>query len=200
MIEYLRGKLVAAVPGKVILEVGGVGLHIETPASQGEMGQLVGREISLFTRLVLKEDEACLYGFRSVDERNLFNLVTSLSGFGPRVALGLLGVFSAPQFYVAVLEENITLLCQAPGVGRKVAQRLVLELKEKLPRVIAPEALGLDGLSGGEVSSRGEAIEALCALGYSRAEAAAAVNRITGRPDDLPREELLTLALKSMGG
>jgi Holliday junction DNA helicase RuvA len=200
MIEYLRGKLVEAVPGKVILEVGGVGLQIETPAAPGEMGPLIGREISLYTRLVLKEDEACLYGFRSVEERNLFNLVTNLSGFGPRLALGLLGVFSAPQFYVAVLEENIPLLCQAPGVGRKVAQRLVLELKEKLPRVIEPATLSLDGAAGGAVSSRGEVIEALCALGYSRAEAAAAVNRVTGQPDALTKEEILTLALKSMAG
>jgi holliday junction DNA helicase RuvA len=200
VIEYLRGKLIAACPGKVILEVGGVGLQIETAVAPGELEPLVGREITLYTRLLLKEDEACLYGFRNAEERNLFNLVTNLSGFGPRLALGLLAIFSVPQFYIAVLEENIVLLCQAPGVGRKVAQRLVLELKEKLPRVIAPGVLEPGGAAAGDAASREEAVEALCALGYSRAEAAAAVRRVAGEAGSLTREEILKQALKSMTG
>ena len=200
MIDYLKGKLIAVSPGKVILEVGGVGLHIETPVSAGELERLIGQEVALYTRLVLKENEACLYGFRGAEERNLFNLVLGISGIGPRLALSLLSVFAAPEFYVAVLEEDITMLCRTPGIGRKVAQRLVLELKEKLPRLISLEEIELTVALPVGASPRAEIIEALCALGYSRAEASAAVNRVAGRQEGLSREDLLKLALKSISG
>lgn len=193
MIEYLKGKLVAVTAGKAVLETGGVALALETPVVPAEMEPLLGQEIVLFTRLLLKEDQVCLYGFRSAEERNLFNLVMSVSGFGPRLALSLLGIFSAPEFYLAVLEENIDVLCRAPGVGRKAAGRLVLELKEKLPKVISPEVI-----SRGGAAPRSEIVDALCALGYSRAEAAAAVQRVAGRLDGMTREEILKEALKSM--
>lgn len=200
MIDYLNGKLVAAEPGRVILEVGGVGLHLETPLSLGEdLSSSIGRELVLYTRLVLREDEASLYGFHSAEERNLFNLVLGVSGFGPRLALSLLGVFSASQFFVAVLEENITLLCRAPGVGRKVAQRLVLELKEKLPRaMVSGGSDDIAGVAGGDMTPKAEVIEALCALGYTREEASLAVTRAAPGKDSPGREELLRLALKNM--
>lgn len=202
MIDYLRGCLAAALPGRVILEVGGVGLSIETTASMmGDLFLQVGEEVTLYTRLVLKEDEACLYGFRSTAERNLFNLVTGVSGFGPRLALALLGSFSTSQFYRAVLEENIALLCQAPGVGRKGAQRLVLELKDKLPKVMELEAVEINAGPSRTVSAKDEIVEALCALGYSQVEALTAVRRVsTDDQHELSREELLKQALQSIAG
>ncbi|MEW5784809.1 MAG: Holliday junction branch migration protein RuvA [Bacillota bacterium] len=196
MIDYLRGRLVAVRPGRVVLEVGGVGLHIETPPSMEALQQQIGQEAVFYTRLVLREEEANLYGFRSADERNLFNLVLGVSGFGPRLALALLGVLSAAQFCAAIMEENFTLLCQAPGVGRKVAQRLVLELKEKLPRTIALDTIEI--LPADKLSPRDDVIEALCGLGYSRLEASTAVNRIMREAPEAQREELLKLALKGM--
>lgn len=202
MIDYLRGKLVDAAPGRVVLEVGGVGLHVQTPVTLGEgLSSSLGSELLLYTRLLLREDEASMYGFGSAEERNLFNLVLGVSGFGPRLALSLLGVFSASQFFIAVLDENITMLCRAPGVGRKVAQRLVLELKEKLPRVMVSGDTGLTGSAPDDASPKDEVIEALCSLGYTREEASLAVSRAAASRGDIPgREELLRLALKTMDG
>lgn len=202
MIDYLRGRLAAVLPGRVTLEVGGAGLSIETPASSmGDFLLDVGQDVTLYTRLVLKEDEACLYGFRSTGERNLFNLVTGVAGFGPRLALALLGSFTTSQFYMALLEENIALLCQAPGVGRKGAMRLILELKEKLPKVMEQEAVEIAVGPSGTVSAKDEIVEALCALGYSRVEAVTAVRRVSADDQqELSREELLKQALKCIAG
>lgn len=198
MIEYLRGRVVAASPGKVILEVGGVGLQITVPLSAGWSGEDAGEEVTVYTRLLLKEDEAVLYGFSDPLERNLFNLIIGIAGFGPRLALSLLSVFPPSRLYLAVLEENIASLCRAPGVGRKVAQRLVLELKEKLPGLMSPEAADFVPAGGG---AEAEVAEALCALGYSRSEALAAVSRVDpDRQAGLTREELLKEALQSMAG
>jgi holliday junction DNA helicase RuvA len=202
LIDYLRGRLAAVLPGRITLEVGGTGLSIETPASaMGEFTRQVGQEITLYTRLVIREDEICLYGFRSPGERSLFNLVTGVAGFGPRLALALLGSFSTSQFCMAVLEENIALLCQAPGVGRKGAQRLVLELKEKLPKVMELEAVEVSTAPAGTLSPADEIVEALCTLGYSRVEAVTAVRRVSAdEQQELSREELLKQALKSIAG
>lgn len=200
MIEYLRGRLAAVTPpGRVVIEVAGVGLGVETPASSwGSLSGQVGREITLYTKLILKEDGVSLYGFSNRAELNLFNLITGVSGFGPRLALALLGSFTPSQLCLALIDENIPLLCQAPGVGRKGAQRLVLELKEKLSGVMEMETAELSNLNyTGAISLRDEITEALCALGYSRMEAAAAVKSVSAKQEDLSREDFLKLALKS---
>jgi holliday junction DNA helicase RuvA len=198
MIDYLKGCLISAVPGKAIVDVGGVGLALEMPPAADDLSPRIGEEILIYTRLLVKDDELILYGFRAAEERKLFNLVLSVSGFGPRLALSLLSIFTVSQLYVAVLEENIAQLCRAPGVGKKAAQRLILELKEKLPKVISAEEL-----AGGPLVSSGSSMidditEALCALGYSPGEAAVAVSRVVEENKDASREELLKLALKNM--
>ncbi len=198
MIDYLRGKLVTAGPDMVIMEVGGVGLQVIVPSCPGFARETAGGEITLYTRLFLREAEAILYGFRSPLERNLFNLVIGISGFGPRLGLALLSVFTPPQLYLAVLGEDIASLRRAPGVGHKTAQRLVLELKGKMPALMGPEA-AIVATAGGAIGT--EVVEALHALGYSRPEALSAVNRIEpGDRDGLTREELLKMALQGMAG
>ncbi|HSW36166.1 MAG TPA: Holliday junction branch migration protein RuvA [Candidatus Limnocylindrales bacterium] len=198
MIDYLKGRLVETTLGKAVIELGGVGIAILVPPATDDLHKLIGQEIALFTRLLIKEEDIFIYGFRTAEERKLFNLVLGVSGFGPRLALSLLGIFSVSQLYLAVLEENIPTLCRAHGVGRKAAQRLVLELKEKLPKVISAEELSLypTARTGSSVSE--DIIEALCALGYSRHEAAAAVSKAAGHEQELSHEELLKHALKSM--
>jgi len=119
VIEYLRGKLVAVFAGEAILEVGSMGLSLEIPASPEGLEQLVGTEVLFYTRLLFREDDLRLIGFRTAEERNLFNLITGVSGFGPRLGLSLLGTLTVPQLCAAVLEENIPVLCQAPGVGKR---------------------------------------------------------------------------------
>jgi holliday junction DNA helicase RuvA len=200
MLDYLKGQLVAASLGKAIIEIGGIGITLEMPPEENSLNAQVGQEITLYTRLLIKEDSMLLYGFKAAEERKLFNLILSVSGFGPRLALSLLSIFTVSQLYVAVLEENVTQLCRAHGVGRKAAQRLILELKEKLPKVISTEDLMAGQFSPAGTSALDDIVEALCALGYSPAEAATAVSKAADQHQDATREELLKLALKSMAG
>jgi len=200
VIEYLKGRLVAAGPGKAILEIGGVGLVLDMPPAENDLSGSIGQEVTLYTRLLVKEEEVYLYGFKTAEERKLFNLVLSVSGFGPRLALSLLGLFSVSQLYVAVLEENIAQLTRAHGVGRKAAQRLILELKEKLPKAITASELAGDPVNSSSSSVFNDITEALITLGYSGGEAAAAVSKVVEENDNASREELLKLALKKMAG
>ncbi len=198
MIDFVKGHLVSALAGKAVVDVGGVGLALEMPPAADDLSSRIGDEVTIYTRLLIKDDEIIIYGFRAAEERKLFNLVLSVSGFGPRLALSLLSIFTVSQLYIAVLEENVAQLCRAPGVGKKAAQRLILELKEKLPKVISAEEL-----TGGPLISSGSSMiddisEALCALGYSPGEAAVAVSRVAEENKDASREELLKLALKTM--
>lgn len=197
MIEYLRGKLVAFSSGQAILEVGSVGLSLEVPEAAGGLERMVGSEVLFYTRLIYREDDLRLIGFLNAAERDLFKLVTAVSGFGPRLGLALLGSLTVPQLCAAILEEDSDTLCQAPGVGKKMAQRLILELKEKVSRLYTPAQLALVG----QESPRSEIIEALRGLGYSRAEATAAVKKVTaGGEGALAGEELLKRALNLLAG
>ena len=192
MIEYLRGKLVAVLPGRAVLEIGAVGLSLETPEQSGELEQLIGTEVLFYTRLLLRDDDLRVIGFRAAEERDLFNLITGVSGFGPRLALSLLGSLTVAQICTAVLEEDLKTLCQAPGVGQKMGQRLIFELKEKVSRLYTAELPFPAALD----SPRLESIEALRSLGYSNSEAAAAVNKaMAAGGDALSGEELLKKAL-----
>lgn len=197
MIEYLRGKLVAVLPGRAVLEIGAVGLSLETPEQSGELEQLIGTEVLFYTRLLLRDDDLRVIGFRAAEERDLFNLITGVSGFGPRLALSLLGSLTVAQICTAVLEEDLKTLCQAPGVGQKMGQRLIFELKEKVSRLYTAELpfpVTLD-------SPRLESIEALRSLGYSNSEAAAAVNKaMAAGGGALSGEELLKKALNLLAG
>lgn len=198
MIEFLKGRLASATPGNAVLEIGNVGIALQMPSAEDYLSSLVGQEITLYTRLLIKEDEVYIFGFRAAEERKLFNLILSVSGFGPRLALSLLGIFTVSQFYVAVLEENIPQLCRAHGVGRKAAQRLVLEIKEKLPKVISTEDLAVGPVMQAGSSIYEDLTAALNALGYSSAEAAAAVSKAIEHNKELSREDLLKLVLKGM--
>lgn len=201
MIDYLTGRLISAAPGKAVLEIGGVGFSIETPPSgSSELQASVGREVTLFTRVMVREDEIYIYGFQAAEERKLFNLMLTVSGYGPRLALSLLAIFSVSELYIAVLDENIAQLCRAHGVGRKAAQRLIFELKEKLPKAMSAEEVSAGSISRTGISIADDIAEALCALGYSGTEAAEAVHKVVGHNKNASREELLKLALKSMAG
>jgi holliday junction DNA helicase RuvA len=198
MIDYVKGSLVDLAPGKAIIDINGVGICLEMPFTDDDFNKLIGREVTLYTRLLIKDEAIIIYGFRAVEERKLFNLIISVSGFGPRLALSLLGVLTVSQLYLAVLEENIALLTRAHGVGRKAAQRLVLELKEKLPKVISGEDLLAGPVLGSGNSVTADITEALCALGYSPVETNAAVVKALENNDHASPEELLKLVLKDM--
>jgi len=195
LIDFIKGTLQESGAGWVVVENHGIGYRLEVPGNLTGSGWQEGKEVLLYSRLVLKEDGLYLYGFGSSEERNLFNLVLGVSGFGPRLALSVLSKFTVSQFYVSVLEENVKSLSRIPGVGKKTAQRLILELKEKLPSSFSGEEAEIP--VSAEKTNEKETIEALSALGFSLEEAASAVKQAGAQSDNHEEPEgLLKAALK----
>ncbi len=199
MIDFIKGKLIENGSGWIIIENMGTGFRVEVPMSLSVQGWQEGEEIKIFTRLVVKEDGLYLYGFAGAEERNLFNLITGISGIGPRIALSILGMISVSKFYIAIIEEDIKTLCSIPGIGRKSAQRLVLELKEKLPAMLPEAGKETSTIPAANFSNhKEEAIHALYSLGYSRVEATSIIENILLEKKGATTEELVKDALKKI--
>ena len=195
MIAYLRGRLSGLMPDLAVVDVGGVGYAVHVPSRFSSEAPPLGSEITLHTVLVHREDAMLLYGFASVDQRELFTMLTSVSGIGAKIALSLLGTFSSAQIVTAVLTGAPKLLAQAPGVGLKTAQRLIIELKEKLSRWRPDlDAAGDDAPPLPTSPATDEAALALQALGYGGDEVAAALRQAGG--GDQPVEVVIRQALE----
>ena len=191
MIVSVKGKLEAVGADWVHVEVGGVTLQISVPASDiSDLGPL-GGQVRLFTNLRVRDEQPVMYGFTTMAALELFIMLTGVSGVGPRLALALLSSQSATGLQGAISQGNVESLSSAPGVGRRTAGRIVLELKNKLADGL-PEAAPMPGSQDAEI------VEALMALGYSTSEARQAVNRLTDS-SDLPLEEKIRLALQNFG-
>jgi holliday junction DNA helicase RuvA len=193
MIASIHGTLEARRAGQAIVRVGGFSLRIFAPAlTLSKLGE-VGSEVTLYTHFQVREDGMALYGFAAESERDAFEQLITVTGVGPKVAIALLSTMDAQTLYKAVADEDLQRLSLAPGVGKKVASRLVLELKGKLPSSVSVGGAG--GASGGG-GLQAEVLEALIGLGYSTAEAQAALRKI---PQDQPMtlEEQVTFALRS---
>lgn len=191
MIVSVKGKLEAVGADWVHVEVGGVTLQISVPASDiSDLGPL-GGQVRLFTNLRVRDEQPVMYGFTTMAALELFIMLTGVSGVGPRLALALLSSQSAAGLQGAISQGNVESLSSAPGVGRRTAGRIVLELKNKLADGL-PEAAPMPGSQDAEV------VEALMALGYSTSEARQAVNRLADA-GDLPLEEQIRLALQNFG-
>jgi len=191
MIATLEGVLQHRGNDSVIVNVGGIGLQVY--ASSSTLNQLgtTGSRVFLYTHLHLREDNAALYGFVSGEELALFRNLVSVSGIGPRVALGLLSALSPEQLVMAIASENTDLISQVPGIGKKTAGRLVVELRSKLEKEWREVASPL-APEGADV------IAALTGLGYSLAEATRAVSKLSGA-EELSLEEKVKLALQQTG-
>ena len=191
MIVSVKGKLEAVGADWVHVEVGGVTLQISVPASDiSGLGPL-GGQVRLFTNLRVRDEQPVMYGFTTLAALELFIMLTGVSGVGPRLALALLSSQSASGLQGAISQGNIESLSSAPGVGRRTAGRIVLELKNKLADGL-PEAAPMPGSQDAEI------VDALMALGYSTSEARQAVARLSDT-GDLPLEEKIRLALQNFG-
>ena len=191
MIVSVKGKLEAVGADWVHVEVGGVTLQISVPASNiSHLGPL-GGSVQLFTNLRIRDEQPVMYGFPTMAALELFIMLTGVSGVGPRLALALLSSQSTANLQGAISQGNVESLSSAPGVGRRTAGRIVLELKNKLADGL-PEAAPMPGSQDAEV------VEALMALGYSTSEARQAVNRLTDA-GDIPLEERIRMALQNFG-
>ena len=193
MIAGLNGKLEALGNDGAIIGVGGVSFQVYMPTSTLSALGSIGDEVKLHTHFHLKEDGATLYGFASADELRLFQTLISVSGLGPRLALAMLSAMNVEQMTMAIATGSIDLLTHVPGIGKKVASRIVLELKDKIGAtwITAPAAQ--------IVQDNADVLSALTSLGYSVSEASRAV--VTLPPSsDLSLEERIKLALQYFGG
>ncbi len=199
MISFIKGTVESVSESHVIIELNGLGW---TAAVSGQTVQQLaarkGDEVKLLTYLQVKEDGLTLFGFMTQEERAIFLRLMTVTGVGPRAALSLLGVLTPEQIILAVITGDQTTLSRAPGVGKKLAGRLALELKDKLRGESVPEDLGLASQAGAasNFGPKQDAIDALTSLGYSRGEAARSVMEVY--VPDMDAEQTIKLALKKL--
>jgi holliday junction DNA helicase RuvA len=189
MIGFLRGSLIAKRPPSLTLDVGGVGYELEAPMSTFYRLPDLGSPLSLVTHLVVREDAHVLFGFFTEAERTLFRTLLKISSVGPRTALGVLSGMSVEGFYQCIREKDLASLMKIPGVGQKTADRLLLEMKDRLPESIGTDASALPARSKAE----GEAHGALLALGYKPGEV---LRMLKDLDSVLSTEEMIREALR----
>jgi Holliday junction DNA helicase RuvA len=195
LISYIKGKVIEKGPDHMVVLIGGFGLEVRAPAGTIEKAPAAGSEVALHTYLHVRDDALQLYGFDAPRGRDLFVKLMSVSGFGASKALAVLSIFSPEVFEEVVQSEDADRLTVIPGVGKKGAQRLLLEMKDKVEPG-PPEAAGVPE---GARQAFAEATEALLQLGYTRAEAYEALRKFPAGAE-AKVEEMLQFALKSIGG
>jgi Holliday junction DNA helicase RuvA len=191
MIGAVRGRIASKTPPQLTVDVGGLGYELEAPMSTFFHLPPVGAEVSLLTHLVVREDAHVLYGFGTEEERRLFRSLIKVSGVGPRIALALLSGMSVAAFTRCVQSEDVAVLTRVPGVGRKTAERLIVEMRDRLSPPAPPA--GTAASPAGD-SPEGEAFGALVALGYRPAEATRLLKAV--EPGTYTTEELIRRALQ----
>ena len=196
MIGSVRGRIASKTPPQLMVDVGGIGYELEAPMSTFFHLPAVGEEVSLLTHLVVREDAHVLYGFATESERRLFRSLIKVSGVGPKIALALLSGISVEAFSRCVVNEDITALTKVPGIGRKTAERLVVEMRDRLKDSEAPAGLGVVPIAA-SASPESEAYGALIALGYRPAEATRLLK--AAGPGTHSTEELIRRALQGAG-
>lgn len=191
MIAGLRGRILARGENYLILEVGGVGFQVYTPTTL--LTQLAGSggEVRLYTHLHVRENELTLYGFASEDELALFNLLLGVNGVGPKSALAILSALPADAFRAAVVAGDVALLQRTPGIGKKTAERIILDLRDK----VAKE--GITSLLAA-LPAEPEVVAALTSLGYTLLEVRGALAQLP--QEEMAVEEKVMLALRYLGG
>ena len=194
MIGSLRGTLAGKHAPHIVLECNGVGYEIETPMSTFLDLPGIGADLFLQTHLLVREDAQILYGFATIEERELFRTLLKVNRVGAKMALGVLSAMTASDFRRCVEYEDAAMLAKVPGIGKKTAERLIMEMRDKVENVGAPSLPG--GKVAAESSPRTEAVDALVALGYKPNE----VNKLLGKLDidNLPAEGIIRLALKQV--
>lgn len=199
MISYIKGILEDMSPGMVVVDNHGIGYQMMVPM-RGESFPKIGQEIKIYTHMHVREDDVSLFGFLSKEEKEAFELLIRVNGIGPKVGLSVLSTLSVYELKMAVISEDVKTISKTPGLGPKGAKKLILELKDKL----SFEELEEDGVGAEIFDTSADSsdsvmitIEGLVSLGYSKSEAAIAVNKVEDAKDLTP-EELLKKALKNI--
>lgn len=199
MIEHLTGTVIEKTPTSAVLSAGGVGYGVLIPLATFEKLPAVGEQASLYTWLAVREDALTLYGFATREEREVFLLLTSVTGVGPKIGLGMLSGGGVDQVRTAIARGDIGLLVKVPGVGRKLAERLVLELRDKIQSAGTMGSISADA-SGPAVAVREETLAALLALGYNRQGAERAIRGALKENPDAEKnvESLIKASLRAL--
>ena len=200
MISYIRGELAAVEPQKAVVDVGGVGYGVYMSQQALSLLPQPGNEVKLYTYLNVKEDAMQLFGFLTKDDLEIFKLVIGVSGIGPKGGLNILSCMSPDELRFAIMSGDAKAISAAPGIGKKTAEKLILELRDKVDIADVLENAAHGGssedlsASEGESGMQAEAVQALVALGYGNAESLRAVRKTS--PDCQTVEDILKEALK----
>jgi len=197
MFDYLRGNIADIDINRVVVDTAGIGFSVNTTANT--LGSLkLNQTAKLFIREVIREDTFDLYGFSSAKERNCFDMLTSVSGIGPKAAVSILSVNTPEMLAMAVVNNDLSSLTSAQGIGKKIAQRVILELKDKISKEIGSEIteLPVSNVPAGK-NAVSDAVLALGVLGYSTAEIMSVIR--ANNVDGMTTEQIIKLVLKNMG-
>lgn len=201
MLSYVRGELVAIEEDKVIIDVSGVGFGVFMPAQSMNYLPMIGEEIRLHTYMNVREDAIQLYGFLTRDDLKVFKLLIGVSGIGPKGGLSILSQMSPDDLRFAVMANDAKTIAKAQGIGKKTAEKLIIELKDKLDIEDVLNKNGDDSnvvvSSNGSSEVQAEAVQALVALGYGSTDATKAVKKVS-IDEETTVEDLLKLALKNI--
>jgi holliday junction DNA helicase RuvA len=198
MLSYLKGVLSEKKPTELVIDINGIGFSVFIPVSSFDRVGEVGSEVKILTYLHVREDALILFGFATPQERELFEMLISVSGIGPRTAIGILSSISVEEFRNYIVNRNHPALTTINGIGKKTAERLVLELFDKISKSKITVQTGLPVESNYEIKTH--AVQALCSLGFSRSIAEKSVtSAILDTKDSVSVEELIKKALKMTG-
>ena len=197
MIAWLEGQLLEKQAPTILLNVNGVGYELEAPMTTFYELPEVKQTCALFVHMVVREDAQLLFGFITRQQRELFRSLIKVNGVGPKVALAILSTLSAQELLQCMANEDFKQLTQVPGIGMKTAQRLVVEMKDRLEKEFGEVALEARANASSSANDRDDAIAALVSLGYRQTDAGRIVKSL---PNDLSSEELIRQALRTLSG
>jgi len=200
MLALVRGIVRFKIPFTLVLDANGIGYEILCTQSAFEKAPTIGNEYELHTRLIVREDSMTLFGFSTIQERALFDQVIAVSGIGPKTGLAILSSIGTDDLREAIRTSDVLLLTHIPGIGKKTAERLIVELRDKLVKEEFIQFAAVPG-GGAEGNLRNDAIQALIALGYARAVAEKAIQSVLRTDPEAGRElqSLIRAALKQTG-
>lgn len=198
MIAYVNGVLAVVGQDSIIIDKGGIGININVPVSIISTLPSIGSEVKVFTYTYVREDAIALYGFMTMDDLDVFKLLINVNGVGTKTALGILSAITPNELRLAVISADYKTITKAPGIGKKSAERIVLELRDKVKMVIEDDSyIAVDSGDVAKSDSVNIALEALVSLGFSYGEAAKAVNQVDNY-EEMDDESLIKAALKHL--
>ena len=198
MIAYVKGVLAVVGQDSIIIDKGGIGININVPVSIISTLPSIGIEVKVFTYTYVREDAIALYGFMTMDDLDVFKLLINVNGVGTKTALGILSAITPNELRLAVISADYKTITKAPGIGKKTAERIVLELRDKVKMVIEDDSyIAVDSGDVAKSDSVNIALEALVSLGFSYGEAAKAVKQVDNY-EEMDDESLIKAALKHL--